>query len=534
MKKYDAIIIGAGHNGLVAACYLAKAGLKVLVVEKRYIIGGATVTEEIVPGFKFSRLAYVNSLFRPEIIKDLRLKKFGFQLFPRNPSSFTPLPDGRYLLMGPNREKTQQEIAKFSKKDAEAYPKYEQMLETLVEVIEPTLDQTPPDPLSFNAASWLDFIKLGVRARRLGDDFYRLVSMLTGPASLFLGEWFESDALKATLATDAVIGAMASPSSQGTAYVLFHHIMGETNGARGVWAYVKGGLGALSDAVAGAAHAMGVDIRTQCPASEITIERGSATGIVTEAGEDISAGIVLSSADPMVTFTRLVSEGNLPKNFLRRIEAIDFSSATFKLNLALSELPDFKALSGKEPGPQHRGTIHISPTLDWIEKAYEDAVRGYPSEKPVLECTIPSVLDDSLAPPGRHVMSIFVQYAPYKLIEGSWDEAKDGFADRCIDLLTEFAPGFKGSVIAKDPISPLDLEREFSLTGGNIFHGAMVPHQLYFQRPLGGWARYRTPIKGLYLCGAGAHPGGGVIGACGRNAAREAIKDRLWEKIFKP
>ena len=530
MKKYDAVIVGAGHNGLVAACYLAKAGLKVLVIEKRYVIGGATVTEEIVPGFKFSRLAYVNSLFRPEIINDLRLKKYGFQLLPRNPSSFTPFPDGRYLLMGPNREKTRQEIAKFSIKDAEAFPKYEQMLEKLVQVIEPTLDQTPPDLLSFNASSWLDLIKLAVRARRLGSDFYRLASMLTGPASLFLNEWFESEELKATLATDAVIGAMASPSSQGTAYVLFHHIMGETNGARGVWAYIKGGMGALSDAVAGAARGMGVDIRTECPASEIIVEGGSAKGIVTETGEDIRAGIVLSSADPKVTFTQLVSEGSLPRDFSRRIEALDFSSATFKLNLALSELPDFKALPGKEPGPQHRGTIHISPSLDWIEKAYDDAVCGYPSQKPVLECTIPSVLDDSLAPPGQHVMNIFVQYAPYELTEGNWDEIKDVFADRCIDLLTEFAPGFKASVIAKDPISPLDLEREFALTGGNIFHGAMTPHQLYFQRPLGGWARYRTPIKGLYLCGAGAHPGGGVIGACGRNAAREAIKDQLWQK----
>ncbi|UCD31423.1 MAG: NAD(P)/FAD-dependent oxidoreductase [Desulfobacterales bacterium] len=528
MKLYDAVVIGAGHNGLVAACYLAKAGLKVLVIEKRYVIGGSTVTEEIVPGFKFSRLAYVNSLFRPAIIKDLRLKDYGFQLLPRNPSSFTPFPDGRYLLMGPDREATRREIAKFSQKDAEAYPLYEDMLEKLVDVIEPTLDQIPPDLLSFNASSWLDLIKLAVRARRLGKDFYRLTSMLTGPASLFLEEWFESEELKATLATDAIIGAMASPSSQGTAYVLFHHVMGETNGARGVWAYVKGGMGALSDAIAGAARDMGVDVRTECPASEIVVENGSARGVVTAAGDDIRTKIVLSSADPMITFTKLVSEDKLPRDFVRRIEALDFSSATFKLNLALSELPDFKALPGKDPGPQHRGTIHISPTLDWIEKAYEDAVCGYPSTRPILECTIPSVLDDSLAPPGQHVMSIFVQYAPYRLREGSWDDTKDAFADRCIDLLTEFAPGFKASVIGKDPISPLDLEREFSLTGGNIFHGAMTPHQLYFQRPLGGWARYRTPVKGLYLCGAGSHPGGGVIGACGRNAAQKAIADRLW------
>jgi phytoene dehydrogenase-like protein len=528
MKKYDAIIVGAGHNGLVAACYLARAGLKVLVLERRHVVGGATVTEEIVPGFKFSRLAYVNSLFRPEIIKELRLKAYGFHLLPRNPSSSTPFPDGRHLFMGPDRDATRREIGKFSQKDAEAFPRYEKMLERLATVIEPTLDQTPPDPFSFDVRSWLHLIKIGLRARRLGKDSYRLAAMLTGPASVFLDEWFESEELKATLATDAIIGAMASPSSQGTAYILFHHVMGESEGAQGVWAYVRGGMGALSNAIAGAAHDMGVELRTECPVSEVMVENETVKGVITETGEEIKAGIVLSNADPKITFTRLLPRDALPEDFIRRIESIDFSSATFKLNLALSELPDFKALPGRVPGPQHRGTIHISPTMDWINNAYEDARRGYPSRQPVLECTIPSVLDDSLAPPGQHVMSIFVQYAPYQLKEGNWDDKKKAFADRCVDLLEEYAPGFRDSIIAMDPISPLDLEREFSLTGGNIFHGAMTPQQLYFQRPLGGWARYRTPIKGFYLCGAGAHPGGGVIGACGRNAAREAIRDRLW------
>ena len=526
--KYDAIIVGAGHNGLVAACYLARAGLRVLVLERRHIIGGATVTEELIPGFKFSRLAYVNSLFRPEIIRELRLKTYGFRLLPRNPSSFTPFPDGRYLMIGPNRESTKREIAKFSKKDAEVFPQYEKMLERLVTVIEPMLDQTPPDPLSCDVRSWLALIKIGLRARRLGKDFYRLAAMLTGPAAVFLDEWFESEELKVTLATDAIIGTMASPSNQGTAYILFHHIMGETDGSRGVWAYVRGGMGALCDATAAAARDMGVELRTECPVSEVVVEGESVRGVVTESGEEIRAKIVLSNADPKVTFTKLVPADTLPNDFVRRIEALDFSSATFKLNLALSQLPDFKALPGTAPGPQHRGTIHISPTMDWIENAYLDAKRGYPSRQPVLECTIPSVIDDSLAPPGRHVMSILAQYTPYKLAEGTWDDQKEAFADKCIDLIDEFAPGFRASVIYKDPISPLDLEREFALTGGNLFHGAMPLHQLFFLRPLGGWARYRTPVKGLYLCGAGAHPGGGVIGACGRNAAREAIRDRLW------
>jgi phytoene dehydrogenase-like protein len=383
------------------------------------------------------------------------------------------------------------------------------------------------DPLSFDIRSWIQFIKLGLRARRLGKDFYRLAAMLTGPASALLDEWFESEELKVTLATDAIIGAMASPSSQGTAYVLFHHVMGETNGARGIWSYVQGGMGALSGAIAAAARDMGVELRTESPVSEILVEDGSVKGVITEGGEEIRAEIVLSNADPKLTFTKLVPRDKLPEDFVRRIESLDFSSATFKLNLALSELPDFKALPGKEPGPQHLGTIHISPTLDWIENAYQEAKCGYPSSRPVLECTIPSVLDDSLAPSGQHVMSIFAQYAPYELANGNWDDEKEAFADRCIDLVDEFAPGFRSSVIARDPISPLDLEREFSLTGGNIFHGAMTPHQLYFQRPLGGWAGYRTPIKGLYLCGAGSHPGGGIIGSCGRNAAREVIRDRF-------
>ena len=272
----------------------------------------------------------------------------------------------------------------------------------------------------------------------------------------------------------------------------------------------------------------GVEIRTACPVAEVLLENGKAVGVLTGDGEEIRAGVVLSNADPNISFLKLLNGDSLPPEFVQQIEAIDFSSATFKLNLALSELPNFKVLPGSQPGPQHRGTIHISPTVDWIESAYDDARQGIPSRNPVLECTIPSVLDDSLAPESQHVMSMFVQYAPYKLKEGTWDEKKEAFADRCIDLMDEYAPGFRASVIARDAISPLDMEREFSLTGGNIFHGAMTPSQLYFQRPVGGWAHYRTPIEGYYLCGAGAHPGGGVMGACGRNAATAVLKDRAW------
>lgn len=523
--SYDTIVIGAGHNGLVAACYLAREGRRVLVLERRPRVGGCAITEEIEPGFKFSRLAYVNSLMRPEIISDLKLERYGFEMLPRSPSSFSPFPDGRHLFLGPDEAETRREIAKFSERDAEAYPKYEAMLGRMVEVIEPTLDRAPSDPLSNRPGELVRMLKLGLKARGLGDDLYRLVSMMTGSARQLLDEWFESEELRVTLATDAIIGAMSSPSMLGTAYVLFHHVMGETDGARGVWGYVRGGMGGLSDSVAAAAVDLGVDIVTDAAVREIRVEDGRAVGVVTESGDEMRARCVLSCVDPRRTFLGLVPDGTLDDGFVRSVKAIDYSSATFKLNLALSELPSFTALPGHEPGPQHRGTIHISPTLDYIERAFDDARAGRPSTDPILECTIPSVLDDTLAPPGQHVMGIFVQYAPYELAEGTWDEAKAAFADRCIEILDEYAPGFKASVIARDPISPLDLEREFSLTGGNIFHGAMTPNQLFFQRPLGGWGSYRTPLRGLYLCGAGTHPGGGVLGACGRNSARVVLKD---------
>jgi len=521
---YDAIIIGAGHNGLVAACYLAMAGHKVLVLERRHLVGGATVTEEIVPGFKFSRLSYVNSLFRPEIIRELKLRDYGFSLLPRNPSSFTPFPDGRHLFLGPDEAETCREIAKFSTADAEAYVWYEKMLERMVSVIEPTLDRPPVDVLGLGPRNLIDMARLAWRARKLGPDIYRFFKMMTGSARELLDEWFESEELKTTLATDAIIGAMASPSLPGTAYILFHHVMGETDGARGVWAYVRGGMGALAESIAGAAKDLGVEIRTECPVAKITVDRGRASGVVTESGEEIASRVVVSNADPNITFKRLLGKGDLPCDFVRQVDAIDYSSATFKLNLALSEVPSFTTLPSHGPGPQHRGTIHISPTMRTIETAYDDARRGVPSRVPILECTIPSVLDDTLAPEGKHVMSMFVQYAPYELESGDWDQEKEAFADRCIDLLEQYAPGFKQSVIARDALSPLDLEREFSLTGGNIFHGAMTTGQMYFMRPVSGFSDYTTPIEGLYLCGAGTHPGGGVIGACGRNAARQVIK----------
>ncbi len=524
-RSYDIIIIGAGHNGLVTAAYLARAGLKVLVLERREVLGGACVTEEVWPGFKVSTAAYVNSLLRAEIIRDLELKRHGFELLPRNPSSFTPFPDGRYLMLGPDKELTHREVAKFSRRDAEALPRYEQMLERVADFIEPTLMMTPPDPWSLNPANLLTLAKLGWRFTKMGKEGAKAIEILTGAARPILERWFESEQLKVTLATDAVIGAMASPSMPGTAYVLFHHVMGECNGARGVWGYVRGGMGGISNAIAAAAREKGADIRTSAEVSRIMVQDGRATGVVLMDGSEIRATRVVSGADPNITFLKLLNGASLPADFVEAVRSIDYSSASLKINVALSELPDFKARPGRQPGPQHRGTIHLSPTMDYIEQAYDDAKYGRPSQSPILECTIPSVVDPSVAPPGKHLMSMFIQYFPYKLRNGEQHNAKDKFADRCFEILEQYAPNFRRAVIDRQVLSPLDIERRYGLTGGSIFQGAMSLNQLFFLRPVAGYANYRTPIRNLYLCGAATHPGGGVMGACGYNAAREILRD---------
>ena len=525
---YDAIIIGGGHNGLVTAAYLARAGLSVLVLERRYVVGGAAVTEEIFPGFKVSTLSYVNSLFRPRIIKDLRLREFGFEMLPRDPSSFTPFPDGRYLFLGPDKRMVREEIAKFSKKDADAYPRYEAMLERVADIIEPMLEMTPPNPLSLRPGSLATLGRLGWRFRRMGKDMFEAIRILTGNARDLLDYWFESEELKVTLATDAVIGAFASPSTPGTAYVLFHHVMGETNGVRGVWGYVRGGMGGLTQALARAAQSLGAEIRTNAEVARIDVRNGEVVGVTLADGTELKAKVVASSATPAITFLKLVNRADLPAEFVDQVERISYDSAVVKINLALDGLPNFTAYPGTEPSPQHRGTIHICPTLDYIEEAFRDAALGLPSRRPMLECTIPSVVDPTVAPEGKHLMNIFVQYGPYRLKEGTWDEIKDGFLERCIDVLAEYAPNIRDIIIHKQIVTPLDMEREYGLTGGNIFHGEMTLDQMFFMRPVPGYADYRTPIRGLYLCGSGAHPGGGVMGAPGYNAAREILRD--WKK----
>ncbi|QDT84953.1 phytoene desaturase family protein [Gimesia chilikensis] len=534
---YDCVIIGAGHNGLVCAHQLARQGWKVLVLERRDLVGGACVTEELWPGFKVSTASYLVSLLLPEIEQEMELARYGYRVLPRNPSSFTPCTDGRSLLLGPDLKQNQEQIAQFSQRDAEQFPRYEAMLERIAECLEPALVQTPPDLLPL-PASWRS-IGLGKKLRdtktayhlhqslkRLGETIPEAIELLTGPALPILDRWFESDVLKSTLATDAIIGTFQPPSAPGTAYVLLHHVMGSAGGARGVWGYVEGGMGALSQAMAASAQASGVEIRTGVSVDEILIQGQQTTGVRLSSGETIATRSVASNADAHVTFEKLIPAGTLPQNFSAAVSRIDYSSASMKINVAVSELPDFTCLPGhNEPGPQHRGTIHIGASCEEIERAYDDAKYGMPSQKPIIEMTIPTAVDNTLAPEGQHILSLFVQYAPYQLKQGNWDEIKEEFADRCLQRIAEFAPNVPASVLHRQILSPLDLERTFSLTGGNIFQGAMPAHQLYNLRPVPGWSDYRTPIKGLYLCGSAAHPGGGVMGACGRNAAREMLRD---------
>jgi phytoene dehydrogenase-like protein len=535
-RKYDAIVIGGGHNGLVCAAYLGRAGRNVCVLERRHVLGGCATTEELWPGYKVSTAAYVISLFLPQIIRELRLKEYGLKVLPRSPSSFTPLPDGRSLLMGPDPALCHREISKFSMNDAVAYPRYNAFLERVAKVLEPVLSQAAPDPLPL-PEDWRR-IGLGKKLRdgkklwalykalgELGDELPQTVELLTAAARPILDRWFESDVLKATLATDAIIGAFLSISSPGSAYVLLHHVMGEAGGSRGVWGYVEGGMGALSTAIAGACHDMGVEVRRESPVREILTDRGRAVGVRLEDGTQLDAKIVASSVDAHLTFEKFLTPEELPEYFREAVGRIDYASASAKVNLALAEPPRFTCMPGDGVGPHHHGTMHVGPSLEYLERAYDDAKYGRPSEHPILEMTMATSVDRSIAPEGKHILSMFVQYAPYKLAEGTWDDIKEKFADRCVEALAEYAPNVPAAIEHRQVLTPLDLERVYGITGGNIMQGAMSPHQLFCFRPVAGWADHRTPIRGLYLCGAASHPGGGVLGACGKNAAEEILRD---------
>ncbi len=549
-QTWDAIIVGGGHNGLVTAAYLARAGLKVLVLERRHVLGGACVTEEIWPGYKVSTAAYLCSLLQERIIRELELARFGYHVYPKDPAFFTPFPDGRHLTMWQSQRKTCEEIAKFSKKDAEAYPAYEEYIERLAQFAERLLLTTPPNLTRTGPADLAGLGKLGWQLLKMsGAERVGHVRIFTQSVAEFLEPWFESEQLKVTLATDGVIGTNGGPRSPGTAYVLLHHVMGKVEGHRGLWGFVRGGMGAVSEAIAGAARAAGATIRTGAPVEKILVEGGvpnaRAIGVVLSAmesgqarGEEIRARAVISNADPKRTFLSLVGENHFEPEFARAVRNIQMKGCSMKINLALDGLPNFRALPGSSLMPHHKTTMHICPHMDYAERAWDDAKYGRPSERPLLEMTIPTTYDDSLAPPGKHIVGIFLQYTPYDLRDpnprkNNWRSLKETYADRVTDLIEEYAPGFKSLVRARQVLSPLDLEETYGLTGGNIFHGEMSAGQLFFMRPVPGWAGYRTPVRGLYLCGAGAHPGGGVMGAPGYNAAREILRDWRANRIGK-
>ena len=523
-SKYDVIVIGGGHNGLTNAAYLARAGKKVLVLERRHVLGGAAVTEEIFPGFKFSVCSYVVSLLRPEIIRDLDLPRHGLEILPLD-GTFTPMPNGDYLWRVNDHGKTRREIARHSKLDAEAYEEFGKAMQAMCRFVKPILSMVPPDPSTLNPRELMKLLFLGRRFQGLApEDKYNQVQLMTMSAIDFLDQWFETDVLKATMSASGIIGTFLGVRSPGTAYVLLHHYMGEIDGAFRSWGFARGGTGAISNAIADAARELGAEIRTEAPIARIIVKNNRAQGVVLQNGDEIHADLVSSSVDPRNTFIRFIEEGQLPDEFLEEVRRYKFRGSSGKVNIALDALPDFKCLPG--PGAHLRGAISISPGVEYMERAYDDAKYGNFSRRPYIDMVIPSLTDPSVAPPGKHVMSCFVQYAPYKLRPGlNWDEQKEAFGNNVIDTISEYAPNFKNIILNKQVLTPLDLERDFGLSEGNIFQGELSLEQLFFLRPVPGYAQFRTPIKNLYMCGSATHPGGGIMGAPGRLAALEILKD---------
>jgi phytoene dehydrogenase-like protein len=532
MQAYDVVIIGAGHNGLTCAAYLGMAGLKVKVLERRSIVGGAAVTEEFHPGFRNSVAAYAVSLLNPKIINDLRLFDHGLKIVERRAQNFLPTLDGRYLLAAEGR--TESSIAKFSRSDAERYAAFSRELEGSADLLRDLMLQAPPNlTRGAKLASIRELVKagrLGSRLRRLStEDLRTLLELLTKSAADYLDGWFDGELVKAWLGFDAIVGNYASPYTPGTAYVLLHHALGEVNGKKRLWGHAIGGMGAITQAMARAAAGYGVEIETDAPVREILIEKGRASGVVLETGQVVRGRIVAANVNPKLLYTAMVPQSALDPAFLRRINRWRCASGTFRLNLALSQLPSFPALPGHDCGDHHTAGIILGPSLDYMDRAYCDARMSGWSREPIIELVIPSTLDDTLAPPGAHVASLFCQHAAPQLPQGqSWSDHREKVADLMIETVDRYAPGFKASVSGRQVFSPSDLEQVFGLTGGDIFHGAMTLDQLFWARPVLGYADYRGPLKGLYHCGSGAHPGGGVTGAPGHNAACAILTDRRW------
>jgi phytoene dehydrogenase-like protein len=531
----DALIVGGGHNGLVCAAYLAGAGLKVTVLEQRSVVGGAAVTEEFHPGFRNSVAAYTVSLLNPKVIRDLELPKYGLRVVERKLSNFLPTEDGRYLIVGEGR--TAAEVAKFSPKDAARLDEYADRLGVVADVLRDLVLETPPNAIQ---GSWrmampelLRAAQIGGRLRKLDMNMRReLLTLFATSAGEYLDGWFESDPIKAAYGFDGIVGNYASPYTPGSAYVLLHHVFGEVNGKKGAWGHAIGGMGAITPAMATSAAARGAVIRTSTPVREVIVEGNRAVGVITESGETLRAAAVISNLNPKLLYQKLIAPAALPEEFRDRIDRWRCGSGTFRMNVALSELPDFTCLPGKAAADHHTAGIIIAPTLNYMEQAYFDARSGGWSRKPIVEVVIPSTLDDSLAPPGQHVASLFCQHVAPQLPNGeSWDTHRDTVADLMIETVNNYAPNFKAAVLGRQIKSPLDLERTFGLVGGDIFHGALTLDQMFSARPMLGYGNYRGPLQGLYMCGAGTHPCGGVTGAPGHNAAREILSDFRRRKL---
>lgn len=523
-KPYDAVIIGAGHNGLVCAFYLAQAGLKVGVVERRDVVGGAAVTEEFHPGFRNSVASYTVSLLQPKVIADMRLVEHGYRVIERPISNFLPQEDGGYLKLGGGLARTQAEFRKFSAHDAQALPAYYEALEGVAEVLRDLALKSPPNvgeglrTLLAGAAQGWGMARLSLEAKR------NILDLFTKSARSFLDSWFESEAVKAAFGFDAVVGNYASPDTPGSAYVLLHHVFGEVNGKKGAWGHVIGGMGTITRIMAEVCRKVGVEISLEAPVAQVLVDGGAVAGVRLESGEEIAAARVIANVGPKLLYGTMLDPSHQPEDFRRRMRGFKAGSGTFRMNVALAELPRFTCLP--DEGEHHRSGIIIAPTLDYMDRAFLDAKRDGWSRAPIVEMLIPSTVDDSLAPPGQHVASLFCQqFAPVLPDGRDWDAEEDAAADTIIDTVERHAPGFRASILGRQVLSPKGLERKFGLAGGDIMHGHMSLDQLWSARPVLGHGAYRGPVQGLYMCGAGTHPGGGVTGAPGHNCAREVIAD---------
>jgi phytoene dehydrogenase-like protein len=525
-EKHDAIVIGGGHNGLACAAYLARAGIDVLVLERRELLGGATVTEEPWPGYQISSASYVQSLMPPKVVSELELERFGYEVTILDPDYWVPYHDGSSLTLHGDAMATAKEIESFSKKDAEAYLEFDKYFYHVARLLKDLMFVAPPNIRFGDIPKWL---AVGGRLRHwTARDVAEIVRLFTMPGADFLDEWFEDDRVKGALATQTIIGGWGGPMSPGSAYVLMHHWIGEIDGQEGAWGWVHGGMGAVAHALTESAKSAGATVRAAAPVRRVRIHNERATGVELEDGTVIEAKRVISNAHPITTYLDLLGEENLPDDVVRDIKRFRTRSGTVKVNLGLSELPKPTAWKGPVPGAPHKGLLAVSPSMEYLERAWDDAKYGRTSENPYLEAVFPTVFEPGLAPEGKHIALCFTQFGPFELAEGSWDTEREIYGKRIVDKIGEYCPGFAASVEHMEVLAPPDLEERYGLIGGNIMQGELSPDQMFCFRPIPGYGDYRSPIGGFYLCGAGTHPGGGVTGVPGRNCAQVVASDHRW------